>query len=58
MDLQRIDPGIKGFENRVFECGKCYTMKAVPAAIHRMTVYGLAYLKEWHEGTDRHFTGC
>ena len=36
MDLQRIDPGIKGFENRVFECGKCYTMKAVPAANHRM----------------------
>jgi len=27
MDLQRIDPGIRGFENRVFECGKCYTMK-------------------------------
>jgi hypothetical protein len=36
MDLQRIDPGIRGFENRVFECGKCYTMKAVPAAIYRM----------------------
>jgi hypothetical protein len=36
MDLQRIDPGIRGFENRVFECGKCYTMKAVPAAIDRM----------------------
>jgi hypothetical protein len=36
MDLQRIDPGIRGFENRVFECGRCYTMKAVPAAIDRM----------------------
>jgi hypothetical protein len=36
MDLQRIDPGIRGFENRVFECGKCYTMKAVPAAIDRI----------------------
>jgi hypothetical protein len=36
MDLQRIDPGIRGFENRVFECGKCYTMKTVPAAIDRI----------------------
>ena len=36
MDLQRIDPGIRGFENRVFECGRCYTMKAVPAVIDRM----------------------
>ena len=36
MDLQRIDPGIRGFENRVFECGRCYTMKTVPAAIGRM----------------------
>ena len=36
MYLQRIDPGIRGFENRVFECGRCYTMKAVPAAIDRM----------------------
>ena len=35
MDLQRIDPGIRGFENRVFECGRCYTLKAV-AAIDRM----------------------
>jgi hypothetical protein len=35
MDLQRIDPGIRGFENRVFECGRCYTMKTVPAAIER-----------------------
>jgi len=25
---------------------------------HKLTVYGLACLKEWHEGTDRHFTGC
>ena len=33
MDLQRVDPGMRGFENRVFECGRCYTMKAVPAAI-------------------------
>jgi hypothetical protein len=36
MDLQRIDPGMRGFENRLFECGKCYTMKAVPAAINRI----------------------
>jgi hypothetical protein len=36
MGLQRIDPGIRGFENRVFECGGCYTMKTVPAAIGRM----------------------
>jgi hypothetical protein len=36
MYLQRIDPGIRGFENRVFECGRCYTMKTVPAAIGRM----------------------
>jgi hypothetical protein len=36
MDFQRIDPGMIGFENRVFECGKCYTMKAVPAAINRI----------------------
>ena len=35
MDLQRVDPGMRGFENRVFECGRCYTMKAVPAAIDR-----------------------
>jgi hypothetical protein len=35
MDLQRIDPGIRGFDNRVFECGRCYTMKTVPAAIER-----------------------
>jgi hypothetical protein len=35
MDLQRVDPGIRGFENRVFECGRCYAMKAVPAAIDR-----------------------
>ena len=35
MDLQRVDPGMRGFENRVFECGRCYTMKAVPAAIGR-----------------------
>src|SRR2546429_2224720 len=33
MDLQRVDPGLRGFENRVFECGRCYTMKTVPAAI-------------------------
>jgi hypothetical protein len=33
MDLQRIDPGIRGYENRLF---KCYTMKAVPAAIDRI----------------------
>jgi hypothetical protein len=24
----------------------------------RLTVYGLAYLKELHEGTDPRFTGC
>jgi len=36
MDFQRINPGIRGFENRVFECGKCYTMKTVPAAIDRI----------------------
>ena len=35
MDLQRVDPGMRGFENRVFECGRCYAMKAVPAAIGR-----------------------
>src|SRR2546429_7547679 len=35
MDLQRVDPGMRGFENRVFECARCYTMKAVPAAIGR-----------------------
>jgi len=36
MELQRIEPGIRGFDNRVFECGRCYTMKAVPAVIDRM----------------------
>jgi hypothetical protein len=36
MDLQRIDPGIRGYQNRVFECGRCYTIKAVPAALHRI----------------------
>ena len=35
MDLQRVDPGMRGFENRVFECARCYAMKAVPAAIGR-----------------------
>jgi hypothetical protein len=35
MDLQRVDPGMRGFENRVVECARCYTMKAVPAAIGR-----------------------
>jgi hypothetical protein len=25
---------------------------------HTLTVYGLAYLKELHEGTDPRFTGC
>jgi hypothetical protein len=29
MDFQRIDPGIRGFVNRVYECGRCYTMKTV-----------------------------
>jgi hypothetical protein len=38
MDLQRIEPGMRGSENRVFECGKCYPMKmkTVPAAIDRI----------------------
>jgi ribosomal protein L37AE/L43A len=36
MDLRRIEPGIRGYENRVFECGRCYTMKAVPAVADRM----------------------
>ena len=35
MDLQRIDPGMRGFENRVFECGRCFATKAVSAAIGR-----------------------
>jgi hypothetical protein len=30
MSLQRIDPGRKGFEHRVFECARCYTLKTVP----------------------------
>ena len=25
---------------------------------HQLAVYGLAYLKELHEGPDPHFTGC
>jgi hypothetical protein len=25
---------------------------------HQLAVYGLAYLKELHEGTDPRFTGC
>ncbi len=25
---------------------------------HQVTVYGLAYLKELHEGRDPRFTGC
>jgi hypothetical protein len=29
MEFHRIDPGIRGFENQVFECGRCYTMKTV-----------------------------
>jgi hypothetical protein len=27
MEFQRIDPGVRGFENHVYECGRCYTMK-------------------------------
>jgi hypothetical protein len=27
MDFQRVDPGVRGFENHVYECGRCYTMK-------------------------------
>jgi hypothetical protein len=26
--------------------------------IHELAMYGLAYLKELHEGTDPRFTGC
>jgi hypothetical protein len=26
--------------------------------VQRLAVYGLAYLKELHEGRDRRFTGC
>jgi hypothetical protein len=36
MSLQRIDPGRKGFEHRVFECGRCYTLKTVPVSIDPM----------------------
>lgn len=25
---------------------------------HQLTMYGLAYLKELHEGTDPRFSGC
>ena len=38
MRFQRIDPGQRGFENQVFECGRCYTMKAVSVSkIHNPT---------------------
>jgi hypothetical protein len=29
MDFQRVDPGIRGFENHVFECGHCYRMMTI-----------------------------
>jgi len=49
MDLQRVDPGMRGFENRVFECGRCFTMKAVPAAI----VGGPKPARTWASGYAR-----
>lgn len=36
MEFQRIDPGVRGFENQVFECGRCYTMKTVSVRIHHL----------------------
>jgi hypothetical protein len=29
MTLQRIDHGLKGFENRVFQCERCFSGKTV-----------------------------
>jgi hypothetical protein len=33
MSFQRIDPGVRGYENRVFECGKCFTQKTEAVVI-------------------------
>lgn len=29
MDFHRVDSGLRGFENHVYECGHCFTMKAM-----------------------------
>jgi hypothetical protein len=34
MDFQRIDAGLRGHENHVYECGRCYTMKAVQVCLN------------------------
>jgi hypothetical protein len=36
MTLQRVEAGLKGFENRVFECNKCFTDKTVAVSIDPM----------------------
>jgi hypothetical protein len=33
MLFQRVDPGVRGYENRVFECGKCFTQKTEAVVI-------------------------
>jgi AraC-like DNA-binding protein len=35
MDFQRVDPGVRGFENHIFECGGCYTMKTKAVSLSR-----------------------
>lgn len=37
MEFQRVDPGIRGFENRVYECGRCYTMKTESVSLGNLT---------------------
>jgi hypothetical protein len=49
MEFQRIDPGIKGYENRVFECGRCYTMKTVSVSLEATD----AFTKGWVESSLR-----
>jgi len=36
MNLQRIESGIRGSENRVFECSKCFAMKTLAVPIDPM----------------------
>jgi len=33
MEFQRVDPGFRGFENHVYECGRCYTMKTKAVSV-------------------------
>ena len=38
MEFQRIHPGIRGFDNHVYECGRCYTMKTSAVSRSRLDI--------------------